>query len=78
LTAKQSFIDNASPVAATSFSMLTQDVGGRFTLGCSGFDFLDNETDRRWLFQECPREELPDEINDRRMPLDRSVRQQAA
>ena len=37
-------------------------------VGLLGFDFLDDETTRRWLSQECPGRQLPDEINDRRIP----------
>ncbi len=30
------------------------------------FDFLDEETSRRWGSEECPGRQLPEDINDRR------------
>jgi hypothetical protein len=36
-------------------------------VGLFGFDLLDEQTSRRWLSEECPGQQLPQEINDRRM-----------
>jgi hypothetical protein len=30
------------------------------------FDFLEDETNERWVSADCPGKRLPDEINDRR------------
>ena len=46
-------------------------------VGLLGFDFLDEEISRRWLSEECPGHELPEEINDLRYGARRSVQQQA-
>jgi hypothetical protein len=39
-------------------------------VGLLGFDLLDEEISRYWLSEECPGQQLPEEINDRRMALD--------
>jgi len=36
-------------------------------VGLLDFDFLDQETGRRWLSEECPGQQLPEEVNDRRI-----------
>jgi hypothetical protein len=35
-------------------------------VGLLGFDFLGEETNQRWLSEECPRRQVPEEINDLR------------
>jgi hypothetical protein len=36
-------------------------------VGLLDFDFLDEETNRRWIFEDCPGRQLPEEANDRRV-----------
>jgi len=47
-------------------------------VGLLEFDSLAEETSRRWLSEECPGHQLPEEINDRRMQCDTSVQKQSA
>jgi hypothetical protein len=36
-------------------------------VGLLDFDFLDEQTSRRWVSEECPGQQLPEEVNDRRV-----------
>jgi hypothetical protein len=38
-------------------------------IGLLGFDFLDEQTNRKWVSNECPGRQIPHEINDLRMML---------
>jgi len=64
-----SFIDSAKSVAGTSPGPRAQDEGEwrGVHVGGLSFDFLAEETTRRWVSEGCPGKRLPGEGNDERI-----------